>query len=340
MAKSLLEQYRVADFLEWFDQKRLRLNTDFQRRAVWTDDGRSYLIDTILRGLPMPKVYMRTELDVVSQSVVREIVDGQQLSLTKRAGNFAHLRYQDLEKDTQENFLSYAISVDQLVNATDEDVLEVFARLNSYTVPLNDAELRHAKYQGEFKWKIREVATSLSEYWKTFGILSTRERLRMLDDQLTAELIGIVLEGVTDGGQPSIDRLYDNNDHAFPDAENVTWRVLDGLSYLRKEFEDALNGGVFNRPPQLLILFAAVEHFRRGIPPGGLTEDFPPTGPTTEINTSLARENLALITDAVIEQSTSSRFLNFVRASSASTQRLSSRRIRFSYLWKALTESL
>ncbi len=53
MASSILEQYRVADILQWNKQKTLRLNPYFQRRAsVWTDTASSYLIDTILRELP------------------------------------------------------------------------------------------------------------------------------------------------------------------------------------------------------------------------------------------------------------------------------------------------
>ena len=111
----------------------------------------------------MPKVYLRTLIDRVSQASVREIVDGQQrlraildfglgkFRLTSRAGEFSGLYYSDLEEELQNTFLSYRISVEQLINADDDDVLEVFARLNSYTVPLNPPELRHARYQGDFK---------------------------------------------------------------------------------------------------------------------------------------------------------------------------------------------
>jgi len=78
MVRSVLEQYNVAQFIEWNDKKQLTLNPNFQRRSVWTLDGKSYLVDTLLRGLPMPKVYMRTTIDVSTQRAVRDIVDGQQ----------------------------------------------------------------------------------------------------------------------------------------------------------------------------------------------------------------------------------------------------------------------
>jgi hypothetical protein len=352
MARSVLEQYQVADFIEWYDAKRLTLNPDFQRRSVWTPDGKSYLIDTLLSGLPMPKVYMRTVVDVVSQKSVRDIVDGQQriraildfakghLRLNKRAGEYAALRYEDLDEETKQQFLAYAISVEQLVNASDDDVLQVFARLNSYTVPLNQAELRHAKYQGDFKWKVREVATGLAEFWRRYGILSTRDRLRMLDDQLTAEMFGVVLEGVRDGGQPKINALYDRHDPAFPDADGVASRVRSVVQFIDTKFKDAMQGEVFSRPPQVLILFAAIAHALQGIPSGDLGSDLPARDSTCAIDIDTARDNLALLTEAVLGDSLSRRFIDFVKASSGSTQRIASRRVRFLFLWRALTQPI
>ncbi len=151
---SILEQYRIADFLEWHRKKQLVLNPDFQRGSVWTPAARTYLIDTILRQYPIPKVYLRTIVDVTTQQSVREVVDGQQrlraildyandrFVLSSRAGEFAGLGYSDLETEFKERFLSYPIAVGQLLNANDDDVLEVFSRLNSYSVTLNPAEKR------------------------------------------------------------------------------------------------------------------------------------------------------------------------------------------------------
>src|SRR5690349_19082096 len=75
---SILEQYRVSDFLEWHQKKALILNPDFQRGDMWSPAAKTFLIDTILRKLPIPKVYLRTRVDVVSKKSIREVVDGQQ----------------------------------------------------------------------------------------------------------------------------------------------------------------------------------------------------------------------------------------------------------------------
>ena len=51
--------YSIRDFEEWNQRNELFLQPKFQRRNVWSDKARSYLIDTIIRGKPIPKIYMR-----------------------------------------------------------------------------------------------------------------------------------------------------------------------------------------------------------------------------------------------------------------------------------------
>ena len=41
--------YKVSDFLSWNKSKKLILSPDFQRRLVWSENYKSYLIDTIIR---------------------------------------------------------------------------------------------------------------------------------------------------------------------------------------------------------------------------------------------------------------------------------------------------
>ena len=51
--------YSINDFLNWNNHNQLELNPIFQRRSVWNESAKSYLIDTILRGKPIPKVFIR-----------------------------------------------------------------------------------------------------------------------------------------------------------------------------------------------------------------------------------------------------------------------------------------
>lgn len=271
-----LEQYTIADFLEFRASERLKINEDFQRRSIWKPAAKVYLIDSILRGMPIPKLYFRTTVDPNTQSSVREIVDGQQrlraifefaddrLRLTRRAKEFDGKRYSDLDEDQQQTFLAYSFGAEQLINASDQDVLEVFARINTYTVALNKAELRHAEFQGDFKWMVHETAQRWAVLWEDFKIVSISQRARMADDALMAQMILLVSQGITDGGATYLHRAYKNFDEAFPPTDQVVEIVGSTITILIEQLAPAIVGPLANAP-HFLMMFAAAAHTLHGI---------------------------------------------------------------------------
>ena len=52
----------INDFREWNDRKELILAPEFQRRKVWSEKAKSYLVDTILKGFPIPGIYIRQKI--------------------------------------------------------------------------------------------------------------------------------------------------------------------------------------------------------------------------------------------------------------------------------------
>ncbi len=351
MATSILEQYKIADFLEWMKQKKIVLNPSFQRRAVWSSTAKTFLIDTMLRRMPIPKIYLRTIIDLKTRTSLREVVDGQQrlraifefasdqLVLGKAAKEFQGKNYSSLQPEHQEIFLSYAIGTEQLVNANDNEVLEVFARLNSYTVPLNSAELRHAKYQGDFKWVVHESGKKWSILWERFGVVTVRQRVRMLDDALMAAMCGIVLEGVRDGGERNINRLYEKYDKDFPEQDAARGKVDENLRFITTELEEALIEPIV-RAPHFLMLFAAIAHALHGIPEGDMGKAMPALRKRSEINLNLAKENISKLSAVIEGEEPEKPYKQFWLASKGTTHRIASRKERFPMIYKALYEPL
>src|SRR3954462_3736601 len=70
--------YRPNDFVAWRESQTLVITPKFQRRAVWKAAARSYFIDTMLRGMTVPPLYLRLNQNVKKTKVVREVIDGQQ----------------------------------------------------------------------------------------------------------------------------------------------------------------------------------------------------------------------------------------------------------------------
>jgi hypothetical protein len=344
----MLEQYPISDLLTWMDEGTLVLNPDFQRRSVWQTPAKSYLIDTILRGRPMPNIYLRTKTNLKTRRNYREVVDGQQrlrtinefagdkIVLSKNAGEFAGLRYSDLDADSQQTFLTYHIGVVQLFNATDAEVFDVFHRINAYGLNLNRQELRHGKYQGAFRNAVADASTRWSILWEKYRVVGIGQRVRMADDELMAQMLGTLLEGVVDGGQPAIDGFYRKYDESVPDqAIKRLDRVIE-----RMVSEDlVLKNTPLVRGPHLLMLFAAVAHALYGIPEGAIGSiDMPQPGKDALSDVMMARANLGVLSEVIEmgENYVPTRFYAFKYASAGTTQRMRSRKPRFLELYRAL----
>ncbi|MGV3614373.1 MAG: DUF262 domain-containing protein [Fimbriimonas sp.] len=352
MDGSILEQYRVSDLLEWSEQKKLVINTRYQRGEVWSPTAKVFFIDTILRRMPVPKMYFRTLVDLQAKRSVREVVDGQQrlkalvefskgqFKLTKRAKEFAGLSYDDLDEELKERFLTYPIGVAQLINASEDDVLEVFSRINSYTVSLNDAEQRHAKFQGDFKWSVRDEAREATPLWEALGTFSPKDRIRMQDDSFMAEMYGIVLAGVQDGGQANITNLYRKFDlQSFTGVAPAQEQVRILWRYILTNLAPGIQNTALSNAPHFLMLFAAVAHAKVGIPIGEL-DDLPVRDGTelTDIEQVLA--NLSVLGRVLeADEAPTGTYKEFWNTSNRTTQRIASRKVRFRYYYNALKPS-
>lgn len=344
----ILEQFRVSDFLEWHKNKQLLLSPEFQRGEVWTPNARVYLIDTILRQLPMPKIYLRTIVDLKTKQSIREVVDGQQrlraiidfandkFALSKRAEEFEGLRYSTLDDELQEKFLSYPIAVGQLLNATNDDVLEIFSRLNSYNVVLNAAERRHAQFSGDFKWAIHKASQRWAVLWDEYRIVTVRQRVRMLDDSLIAEMLGVLLEGVKDGGQPKIDALYKRHDAEFDQGGREVSDLDRVVRYFIENMAEELRDTPVINAPHFLMLFAALANALVGIPMGDMGNEMPERDGTALSDLGIATENVMQLASVISSDTPTPGFEEFWRASARSTQRISSRRVRFPVYYRAL----
>jgi hypothetical protein len=343
----MLEQYRIADFIEWNREKKLKLNPDFQRGSVWVPSAKVFLVDTILRGLPVPKIYLRTTIDTARQQSVREVVDGQQrlraildfasdkFRLSSRAKELKGLNYSSLEPHQKAAFLEYPLAVEQLLNATDDEVLEVFSRLNSYTVTLNPAEKRHATFQGQFKWLVRDKSREWTTLWNDFGFLSTRQRVRMEDDVTMAQFLMFASDGVTEGGSSKIEKFYKANDEEFDGAAEAIKKVDDTLNFIVREIAPVIQGTKLGTAPQLIMIFAAVAHRLFGIPQGAIETDFP-IGREGINDLETMRDNLGIIAAALEDDNPPERIALFVTRSLSSTQTIASRQVRFRTFYAAI----
>ncbi len=120
----------------------------------------------------------------------------------------------------------------------------------------------------------------------------------MQDDALTAEMVGALLEGVRDGGDPKIYALYKKYDTDFDIATIAKFDKV--LKYLVDNFAESLLGTALLSPPHLLTLFSALAFILVGIPNGDIKPEELQGLPTAMFNDlDRVRENLLLLASLI-----------------------------------------
>lgn len=231
--------YGVSDFLEWRGNQLLDLSPQFQRRGVWTRQAKSFLIDTIIRGKPMPKVIITQEL--IDGKNVRTVVDGQQrlraifeyiagsFSILKSHNDqYGGLKYDDLPKEVRDEIQKYEVGVDILFGASFADILDIFARINTYSVTLNPQEKLNAKYLGIFKTYSYELGHAAASYFKEGNILSVKAIGRMGEAQLASDVLVALCEGPQTN--KNIEKFYKQ----YENSEDVPTELFEARDLFNK----------------------------------------------------------------------------------------------------------
>ncbi|MGB9365649.1 MAG: DUF262 domain-containing protein [Xanthobacteraceae bacterium] len=234
----------VGDYCTDIIANKIIVNTDYQRSpAIWKGEARSFFIESIILGYPIPKIFLHSKLELRTKQSVKEIVDGQQRSMALRDFFNNKMRlsknietealrgksYNALEDEWKEAFLSYSLPIDQFVGVSDSDVREAFRRMNSNNVPLNEEEKRHARYQGPFKWFINSIATAYKDSFLSAEILSKRDFIRMSDYKLITDIVYAIVHGVHTTKSKELDSIYREFDRTFPEEESVGRVVRSSL---------------------------------------------------------------------------------------------------------------
>jgi uncharacterized protein with ParB-like and HNH nuclease domain len=251
-------------------------------------------MDTIVRGKPIPKIFIRQKINVTTKTSVREVVDGQQrlrtiltfikdgFVISKRQNkDYGGMRFSQLSEDAQSQILSYEVAVDLLINLPDAEVLDIFSRLNSYAIVLNEQERINANHFGAFKILADEIARKYFEYWTNQGIVTSKNILRMAEVNLVADMLIAMCEGIKSKKQ--IKKYYDQYEEKFDkDVDQLQVRFTRVINMIGRLYPEGLSDTEFKRPHLFYSLFTAVAHCLYGLP-------------------SFAIDRLSLSSEAIIE---------------------------------------
>ncbi|MET3978828.1 hypothetical protein ABIB62_001398 [Mucilaginibacter sp. UYP25] len=216
----------------WYDQKdNIDFDPSYQRKGrLWSKEDKSYLIDSILNGFDMPKIYL-ADFTFFNSGLNEDrrpfaVVDGKQrfeamfdflnghLTLDKdfvfnedTTIKLGGLSFKDLKityPKIASKFENFNLSIISIITDSEPLINEMFIRLNK-SKPLTGAELRNAM-KGEVPIRIREI---IKHHFFTDRVKFNTNRGQ--DSNVASKLLLIEFRGkFVDTGKGQLDKLVDD----------------------------------------------------------------------------------------------------------------------------------
>lgn len=222
--------------LELFNMMRnssLILTPSFQRKLVWNDTHKEDFIETILLGFPFPEIYLADGgINLETQTSETLVVDGQQRLSTifqyitsspeftiKRMERFA-----DLTAEQKTEFYDYNVVIRDLGRIEENQIRDIFKRINSVNYALNAVEIRNALYEGEFikaAKKILELEGFFTEDNVFNNVFSADEVSRMKDLEYILLMMATVEEGGYFISDNEVEKYVKQYDDEYPNRETI-----------------------------------------------------------------------------------------------------------------------
>ena len=190
--KFTIKTITISQLIEWIKTDRINLHPPYQRNFIWSSKDQKLLIDSIMKGYPLPNFFIYRKNDDTY-----DMVDGQQRATTISKyvkGDFADSGknfYKDIDQD---KFMSYILNVTEVYDIdtpNGESLEDFYSLVNKRGVHLNPAEVNKAQYHdAPFMVLVNELMDlqGLSD----LDIFSTKTVQRMNDRSLIEELVAFL----------------------------------------------------------------------------------------------------------------------------------------------------
>ncbi len=223
---------KLLDLYNDLKNGNLTLRPSFQRNLVWNNLHKQKFLETILRGLPFPEIYLADgDIDLETKVSTRLVVDGQQRLDTI----FSYINgelpttqiplFNDLTPKHQTNFYDYKVVVRDLGRLEDAEIIEIFQRINSVSYALNAMEINNALYEGAFISTAQAIQNS--DEFEQLDFFSQNEYARMKDTEYILLIMSTLEEGGYFTGSSEIERYIKLYNDEYNNSEKIKEEITE-----------------------------------------------------------------------------------------------------------------
>ena len=228
----------------------------------------------------------------------------------------------------QRRFLEYRLTGETMDDANDEDVWRLFARLNRYTVPINLQGTRHARFGGQFKQAVYELAEQHLSLFTSLRVISKTQVQRMREAELTSDILVALVDGISDIAD--LDSKYKQYDSDFPKRLESTELFSASLGYIETQLAETVRRTRFKNHSWFYSLTVATADALAGIPSGN--------GPRTMADVVTATERMDCLDQALKSEIPPVDLRRLEEALTRATSHVPERRTRHEHFFRLLTE--
>lgn len=262
---------KISEIYRRVKEGSLILQPEFQRKYVWTKEHKEEFIDTILKGLPFPEVYIAQQgIDIEKVLSSEVIVDGQQRLTTimhyidedEGSSDFGKTvrKFKKLEEAERNDFLNYNVVFRDLGDIEGDLIKEIFRRINLTKFGLEQIEIQNAVYDGEFISCAKTILDSIEE--GAFNIFSESELSRMSD----LHYVLLLLSTIVNEGYFTRDKEIENTvityNEEFPRRKEFEDGFINHFHFIQSL--DLANDAIWLRKSNFFTLF--IETYGKKIP--------------------------------------------------------------------------
>ncbi len=268
MADLTSQPTTIQSIYTWHNENKLQVNRRYQRKLVWTLEEKQKLVESILKRYPIPAILL-AELDGTPGSY--EIIDGLQrlhaiisfieTSYPTLTGEYFDIKHFTTAQNRADekifipneatktisskdvgSFLDYTLAISVMRNASEQEINDVFDRINTYGRRLSDQERRQSGVENDFSQMIREIACTLrgdtsstvlplaqmpsisidlpktkhgytikaeEVFWVRQGILRSTDLRDSMDEQCIADVAASIIGGtIITRSKEALDEIY------------------------------------------------------------------------------------------------------------------------------------